>query len=60
MVFAEGDMQTVREALDMPGEEGVAWEEAKQAEWRNMLDHSIFGEPEEPPPGIKIIKTGTN
>src|SRR3979490_164379 len=24
-----------------------------------MLDHSIFGEPEEPPPGIKIIKTRT-
>jgi hypothetical protein len=50
---------TISEALNMPGDEGKAWEEARQAEWRNMVIHNVFGPPEEPPPGTKVLKTGT-
>ena len=50
---------TISEALNMPGEEGKAWEEARQAKWRNMKKHSVFGEPEKPPLGTKVLKTGT-
>jgi hypothetical protein len=24
-----------------------------------MIDHGVFGPPEEPPPGTKVLKTGT-
>jgi hypothetical protein len=50
---------TIVEALSMPGEEGIAWEAACQAEWKNMLEHKVFGPPEEPPLGTKVLKTGT-
>jgi hypothetical protein len=49
---------TIAEALSMPGDEGAAWEAACQAEWKNMLDHNIVGPPEEPLPGMEILKTG--
>ena len=45
--------------MDLPGEEGKAWEQAHQIEWQNMVDHSVFGTPAEPPPGTKVLKTGT-
>ena len=50
---------TIAEALGMPGEEGVAWEAARQAEWKNMVHHKVFGPLEELPPGTKVLKTGT-
>jgi hypothetical protein len=50
---------TITEALNMPGDEGRAWEAARQAEWQNMLKHEVFGPPAEPPPGTKVLKTGT-
>jgi hypothetical protein len=45
---------TITEALNMPGDEGKAWEEAWQGEWRNMIIHNIFGLLEEPPPARKF------
>jgi hypothetical protein len=50
---------TIQEALALPGEEGEAWEEARQAEWQNMLDHDVFGAPAEPPQGTKVLRMGT-
>jgi hypothetical protein len=50
---------SITEALNMPGEEGRAWEAAWQAEWQNMLTHKVFSLPAEPPPGTKVLKTGT-
>jgi hypothetical protein len=49
----------IAEALSMPGEEGRAWEAARQAEWENMVKFDVFGPPAEPPPGVKVLKTGT-
>jgi Reverse transcriptase (RNA-dependent DNA polymerase) len=56
---AAGNPTTIQEGLSMPGEEGEAWERTRQAEWQNMPDHNIFGPLAEPPPGTKVLKTGT-
>jgi hypothetical protein len=50
---------TITEALNMPGDEGRAWEAARQAEWDNMQKFEVFGPLAEPPPGTKVLKTGT-
>jgi hypothetical protein len=50
---------TITEALSMPGAEGRAWEAARQAEWENMVKFDVFSAPAEPPPGTKVLKTGT-
>ena len=48
----------IKDALDLPGDEGRAWEHTCQTEWQNMVDHNVFGPPEEPPPNTQILKTG--
>jgi hypothetical protein len=50
---------SIKDAVNLPGEEGKAWECARQAEWQNMIDHNVFGPPEQPPPNTHILKTGT-
>jgi hypothetical protein len=50
---------TITEALNMPGDKGRAWEAARQAEWDNMVKFDVFSPPMEPPPGTKVLKTGT-
>jgi hypothetical protein len=59
MFSATSKDPTIAEALSMPGEEGRAWEAARQAEWDNMIKFDVFGPPTEPPPGTKVLKTGT-
>ena len=54
-----GDDPSIEEALSRPGEEGEAWEEARQAEWKNMVEYKVFGPPEEPPPGTQVLKMKT-
>jgi hypothetical protein len=54
-----GEPQNIYDALNLPGDEGEAWERARQAEWQNMVDHGVFGPPERPPPNTHILKTGT-
>ena len=46
----EGDPTNIKDVVNLPGEEGKAWEIACQAEWKNMLDHNIFSPPEIPTP----------
>jgi hypothetical protein len=48
-----GEPQNIYDALNLPGDEGEAWEHAHQAEWQNMIDHDVFGPPERPPPSAK-------
>jgi hypothetical protein len=50
---------TIAEALSFPREEGLAWKAARQAEWDNMVKYEVFGPPTDPPPGTKVLKTGT-
>jgi hypothetical protein len=50
---------TIAEALAMPGDEGQAWEMARQAEWDNIVKFEVFGRPAEPPPGTRVLKMGT-
>lgn len=54
-----GDPTNIKDALNLPGEEGEAWERARQAEWQNMIDHDVFGPPTSPPPNTQILKMGT-
>jgi hypothetical protein len=49
----------ITEALNMQGDEGFAWEVAQQSEWENMVKFDVFRPPAEPPPGMKVSKTGT-
>jgi hypothetical protein len=49
----------IAEVLSMPGEEGRTWEAVHQAEWDNMVKFDVFGPPAEPPPRMKVLKTGT-
>jgi len=59
MPIITGDPINIEDALNLPGEEGEAWERARQAEWKNMVNHDIFSPPTHPPPNIKVIKIGT-
>lgn len=55
-----GDNPSIEEVLSMPGEEGEAWEGARQAvEEYGQSDHKVFKPPEESPPGTHVLKTGT-
>ena len=54
-----GEPTNIKDALDLPGNEGRAWECAHQTEWQNMIDHDIFGLSEEPPLNMHILKMGT-
>ena len=53
------DPTMIQEALELPGEEGKAWEQAHQAKWQNMVEQSVFGTPAEPPVGTKVLRMGT-
>jgi hypothetical protein len=50
---------SIAKALNMPGDEGCAWEAACQATWANIVKYGMFGLPAEPLPGTKVLKTGT-
>ena len=54
-----GEPSNIHDALNLPGEEGQAWEHARQREWENMINHNVFSEPEKPPPNTQVLKTGT-
>jgi Reverse transcriptase (RNA-dependent DNA polymerase) len=49
----------IQEAVNLPGEEGEAWEWAHQAEWKNMVDHDVFSAPAKPPPNMQVLNMGT-
>jgi hypothetical protein len=54
-----GEPTNIQEAGNLPGEEGEAWEQARQEEWKNMVDHNVFSAPAEPPPNTQVLKMGT-
>ena len=54
-----GEPTNIKPALDLPRDEGRVWEHAHQTEWQNVVDHNVFGPPEEPPLNMHILKMGT-
>ena len=54
-----GDPINIEDALALLGDEGEAWEHARQVEWHNMIEHNVFGPPMNPPPNMKVLKMGT-
>ena len=58
MPIITGDLINIEDALNLPGEEGEAWEQAHQAESQNMVNHDVFSPPTHPPSNTKVIKIG--
>ena len=54
-----GEPMNIKDGLDLPSNKGRVWEHACQIRWQNMVDHDVFGPPEEPPPNMQILKMGT-
>ena len=54
-----GEPTNIKDALNLPGKEGEAWECGHQLEWQNMITHNVFGPLEQLPPDMQILKMGT-
>ena len=58
-VTIAGEPTSIKDALNLPGEEVEAWEHTGQTEWQDMVNHDIFRPPESPPSNTHILKMGT-